>query len=260
MTNITAGIYQGRVVHERLRPRQHRLSYGVFSLLVDLDDLRERTSNLKWLSYNQGGFYSIHDRDHGDGQDIRSWVTAELTQAGLTHAAHRVSMLCYPRILGYVFNPLTVFFCYDASDQLAAVIYEVHNTFKERHAYVLAVTGPPTKVVKQNCAKDFYVSPFVPMACSYKFRLQPPGEKVRVVIREEDEGGLLLAASFHGDHLPLSDAVLIKMALKFPLMTLKVMAGIHIEAVRLWLKKAPYFPHKPGENVEKKRSAYRRPL
>ena len=255
MTIMKTGIYRGRVVHERLRPRQHRLSYGVFSLLVDLDDLQERTRNLKWLSYNQRGFYAIHDKDHGDGEDIRLWVTTELTQAGLVHAAHRVSMLCYPRILGYVFNPLSVFFCYDASDQLAAVIYEVHNTFKERHAYVLPVSGPLTKVVKQSCAKDFYVSPFVPMACRYKFRLQPPGEKVRVVIREEDEDGLLLAASFHGDHLPLNDAALIKMALKFPLMTLKVMAGIHIEAVRLWLKKAPYFPHKPRENVEKQRPA-----
>ena len=93
------------------------------------------------------------------------------------------------------------------------------------------------------------------MTCHYEFRLQPPGDKVRVVIREEDDDGLLLAASFHGDHLPLSDAVLIKMALKFPLMTLKVMAGIHIEAVRLWLKKAPYFPHKSVEDVEKKRLA-----
>ncbi len=246
---MTSGIYPGRVVHDRLRPRQHRLSYGVFSLLVELDNLRDETRNLKWLSYNQGGFYAIHDKDHGDGRDIRSWVTAELTQAGLAPAAHRVSMLCYPRILGYVFNPLTIFFCYDASDQLAAVIYEVHNTFKERHAYVLQVSGPPTKVVEQSCAKNFYVSPFVPMACRYKFRLQPPGEKVSVVIREEDEDGLLLVASFHGDHLPLSDAALIKMALKFPLMTLKVIVGIHIEAVRLWLKKAPYFPHKSGEKV-----------
>lgn len=255
MTIMTTGIYPGRVIHERLRPRHHRLSYGVFSLLVDLDDLKERTRNLKWLSYNEGGFYAIHDKDHGDGQNIRSWVTAELTQAGLACAAHRVSMLCYPRILGYVFNPLTVFFCYDTSDQLSAVIYEVHNTFKERHAYVLPVSGPPTKVIKQCCAKNFYVSPFVPMACRYKFRLQPPGEKVRVVIREEDEEGLLLAASFNGDHLPLSDAVLIKMALKFPLMTLKVMVGIHIEAVRLWLKKTPYFPHKSAEDVGKKRLA-----
>ena len=255
MTIMTTGIYPGRVIHERLRPRHHRLSYGVFSLLVDLDDLKERTRNLKWLSYNERGFYAIHDKDHGDGLNIRSWVTAELTQAGLASAAHRVSMLCYPRILGYVFNPLTVFFCYDTSDQLAAVIYEVHNTFKERHAYVLPVSGPPTNVIKQCCTKNFYVSPFVPMACSYKFRLQPPGEKVRVVIREEDEEGLLLAASFNGDHLPLSDAVLIKMALKFPLMTLKVMVGIHIEAVRLWLKKTPYFPHKSSEDVEKKRLA-----
>ena len=255
MSITRTGIYSGRVVHERLRPRHHRLSYGVFSLLVDLDDLQEMTRHLKWLSYNRRSFYAIHDKDHGDGQGIRSWVTAELTQAGLAKAAHRVTMLCYPRILGYVFNPLTVFFCYDASDKLSAVIYEVHNTFKERHAYTLPVTGPNKKIIRQDCAKSFYVSPFVPMTCHYKFRLQPPGDKIRVVIKEEDDDGLLLAAAFHGDRLPLSDAVLIKMALKFPLMTLKVMAGIHIEAVRLWLKKAPYFPHKSGEDVEKNRLA-----
>ena len=255
MSITRTGIYSGRVVHERLRPRHHRLSYGVFSLLVDLDDLQEMTRHLKWLSYNRGGFYAIHDKDHGDGQGIRSWVNEELTHAGLSNAAHRVSMLCYPRILGYVFNPLTVFFCYDTADKLGAIIYEVHNTFKERHAYVLPVTGTHKKVIKQACPKSFYVSPFVPMTCHYDFRLQPPGDKIRVVIREEDDDGLLLAAAFHGDHLPLSDAVLFKMALKFPLMTLKVMAGIHIEAVRLWLKKAPYFPHKSGGNVEKKRLA-----
>ncbi len=245
---MTKGIYSGRVVHERLRPRRHRLSYGVFSILVDIDNLDEITQGLKWLTYNRWGFYSIQDTDHGDGKGLRPWVSAELSQAGLAHAAHRIGMLCYPRILGYVFNPLTIFFCYDASDHLAAVIYEVHNTFKERHAYVLPVNGPAKRIIEQKCAKNFYVSPFVPMACSYQFCLQPPGERVGIVIREDDEDGLLLTASFHGDRLPLTDAELIKMALKFPLMTLKVMVGIHIEAIRLWLKKAPYFPHKITTN------------
>ena len=254
MTKIMTGIYVGRVIHERLRPRRHRLSYGVFSLLVDLDNLESIGRKFKYLSYNRWSLYSILDKDHGDGHNLRSWVNTALKQSGLESAGHSVSMLCYPRILGYVFNPLTVFFCYNSAGHLNAIIYEVHNTFRERHAYVLGVNDPQSEIIKQSCDKNFYVSPFVPMGCKYEFRISPPSDNVRVVIREEDYDGLLLTASFGGDYFPLSDMALIRMAFKFPLMTLKVIAGIHIEALRLWLKKAPYFPHEKKINPVKKNS------
>jgi len=244
MSTLTSGIYWGRVVHERMRPKKHRLSYKVFSLLLNLDDLETLEGRSHRLAYNRKALFSVWDKDHGDGQGIRQWVSQELTEAGLSHAAANITMLCYPRIFGYVFNPLTVFFCHDQEGVLSAIVYEVHNTYNERHAYVLPVGPSEKKVIRQSCAKDIYVSPFIPMDCRYDFRIQAPEDTVRVVIREEDQDGLLLAAAFTGDVQPLTERTLLRTAFKYPLMTVKVIAGIHIEAVRLFLKGAPYFPHK----------------
>ena len=251
MSTLTSGIYVGRVIHERMRPRKHRLCYKVFSLLLNLDDLESLTGNFNFLAYNRKALFSVWDKDHGNGEGIRNWVMNELAERGLSHAGAKITMLCYPRIFGYVFNPLTVFFCHDTEERLQAIIYEVHNTFKERHAYVLPIGPADKNIVRQSCDKDFYVSPFIPMACRYDFRIQPPGEFVRVVIREEDQEGLLLAAAFTGGFQPLNDRQLLRTAVKYPLMTLKVMVGIHFEALRLFLKGAPYFPHKnTGQTVK----------
>ena len=247
MINFASGIYRGIVVHERVRPRHHRLKYGVFSLLLDLDDLTGLSRRHKLLAYNRKALFSIHDADHGDGKGIKAWVEKELLKAGESKAKHRIMMLCYPRILGYVFNPLTVFFCYRQDDSLGAIVYEVHNTFKERHGYVLPVKKNSNRIIRQSCSKELYVSPFVPMECTYNFFVQPPGEKVRVVIREEDGDGLILAAAFTGQHIPLSEAMLFKMAMRYPLMTLKVIMGIHFEAFRLFLKGVPNFAHSPRD-------------
>ena len=242
---VSSGIYRGAVVHERLRPRRHRLKYNVFSLLLDLDELESLSSRLKMLSYNRWGLYSIHDKDHGDSKNLRNWVRQELGENKLSDCCDKVFMLCYPRILGYVFNPLTVYFCYRKNGALGAIIYEVHNTYKERHSYVLAVGPIQNAIVKQRCAKDFYVSPFIPKNCTYNFKIHEPGDKVRVVIREEDADGLLLVAAFSGSYQPLSDYALVRTALRYPLMTLKVMAAIHVEAFKLFIKKMPYFAHHP---------------
>ncbi|HTO27933.1 MAG TPA: DUF1365 domain-containing protein, partial [Devosia sp.] len=148
---IASGIYTGMVVHKRLRPRRHRLSYRVFSLLLDLDELP--ALSLRWLAVNRPGLLSFREADHGDGGALRPWVTARLAGAGIV-ADGPVRLLCYPRMLGYVFNPLTVYFCHRQDESLAAVIYEVHNTHGERHAYVLPA-GEGT--VRQSCAKAFFV-------------------------------------------------------------------------------------------------------
>lgn len=242
----TNGIYCGFVVHERMRPRRHRLKYSVFSLLLDVDTLSDLSKNSRLLGYNRRAFFSIRDADHGDGNGIRRWVEEELSNAGLEGAGYRITMLCYPRILGYVFNPLTVFYCYDEYQNLRAVIYEVHNTFKERHSYVLPVRSAG-KIIKQRCDKQFYVSPFIEMDCSYNFFLHPPADKVRVVIREEDKDGLLLAAAFSGDYSDLTDQALLKVAFRYPLMTLKIMAGIHFEALKLFMKGIRYIARTPAK-------------
>jgi DUF1365 family protein len=242
---IDSGIYRGAVVHERIRPRRHRLKYNVFSLLLDIDELGTISQNSKMLAHNKWAFYSIRDNDHGDGRPIRKWVEDELRDHELAECSEKIFMLCYPRILGYVFNPLTVYFCYNKNNTLGAVIYEVHNTFKERHCYVLAVEPSQKIIVKQHCEKEFYVSPFIPENCTYKFRIQEPGQKVGVVIREEDSEGLLFAAAFSGLYTPLSDEALLKTTVQYPLMTIKVMVGIHIEAFKLFFKKIPFIAHQP---------------
>lgn len=242
MDSVSA-LYEGWVMHRRLRPRHHRFQYSVFALLLDLDELPTLDRRLKLFAHNRWGLFSFQDHDHGDGGALNAWLDHLLEDAGITaDGARRV--LCYPRILGYVFNPLSVWFCHDLQNRLKAIIYEVHNTYEERHAYVLAV-GDEIRPVRQDCAKGFYVSPFLSRDCRYHFRVSPPGEQVAITIQEEEDGQPILNASFAGKRRVLSDRTLLAMLLRYPLMTLKVVAAIHYEAVRLMLKGVRRHPHRP---------------
>jgi len=235
---MTGTIYEGTVVHSRLRPKRHKLAYRVFTLLLDLDQLD--ATPWRVLGINRAAPLSFWEADHGDGVagDLRHWVGRQLDAAGIDLPGARVQVLCYPRIFGYVFNPLTVYFCKSAAGKLEAIIYEVCNTFGERRAYVLPARGDGA--VEQSCDKELYVSPFVPMACRYHFHIEPPAEKVLVRIDETDAEGLLLRASFAGAGRTISDRALLRLLLVYPLMTLKVIVAIHWEALRLWAKGVPF--------------------
>jgi uncharacterized protein len=231
-----SALYAGTVMHRRWKPKRHRLRYGVFALLVDLDELADL--KLKLFSHNRFNLFSLMDRDFaaGDGTALRPWVEAQLARAGLETRDIRISLLCYPRILGYAFNPLSVFFCRRARDSaLIAMLYEVHNTFGERHCYLIPAE-PNGASVRQECDKAFYVSPFVGMQARYRFQILPPAERVAIVINETDAEGPLLDASFVASRVPLSDGKLLSLLARHPLMGLKVIGGIHWEALRLWLK------------------------
>ncbi|GGF85201.1 DUF1365 domain-containing protein [Rhizobium wenxiniae] len=243
--SLTSSIYAGTVVHTRLRPKKHNLRYSVFSLLLDLDELAELDSSLRLFGVNRRGLFSFWEKDHGDGisDGLKAWVTSQLSDAGINTDELNIRVLCYPRIFGYVFNPLTVYFCYGVKSELRAVIYEVCNTFHERHAYIIPADGEDSGQISHSCNKDLYVSPFVPMDCRYDFSVRTPAEQVRIAIKESDADGMFLYAMFQGRHAPLTDRNLAMAFLKYPLMTLKVTAAIHWEALRLWLKRVPVHRH-----------------
>jgi len=235
---LNSCFYQGEVMHRRMRPHKHRFIYKVASWLIDLDEM-DKLNSLTMFSHNRFNLFSFHDRDHGDGSDtpLKVQIRNVLHQHGIDTGKGSIMLLCYPRIFGYVFNPLSVFYCYDEQKTLQAILYEVSNTFGQRHSYLIPITDQITSsIVRQNCRKVFYVSPFMPMETDYQFRMQPPGEKIAVCIRQSGEEGPVLDATFTGSRHEISNTSLLKNFLRYPLMTFKVIAGIHWEALRLWRK------------------------
>jgi DUF1365 family protein len=245
-TEAAAALYFGEVMHARLKPIGHRFSYRVMSLLSDLDRLGEADRLSPLFGVNRGALYSFSEADHGarDGSSLRRYAQRCAAERGIDLTGGRVLLLCYPRLLGYTFNPLSVYFCYRASGELALVIYEVRNTFGDIHAYVLPVQrGEVSDAgIRQSQDKLFYVSPFVEMAMRYHFRVVPPGERVKLRILETDREGPLLAATFNGRRRALGTAGLLRAFFALPLVTLKIMAAIHWQALRLWLKGARLVP------------------
>jgi len=237
---FASAIYDGWVMHCRRSPLRHAFRYRVFALLLDLDELQS-LSRLRLFSWNKPGILSFHERDHGDGRNVRDWLDALLAGEGII-ASGAKRVLCYPRLFGYVFNPLSVWFCHGNDGRLEAIVYEVHNTFGERHAYVLRVKDCGDSV-HQTCEKDFYVSPFLSLDCRYRFTIRPPEDDVLIAINETESGNPILTATFTGKRKPLSDASLLVMLLKHPLMTLKIIVAIHFEAVRLMFKGVKRHPH-----------------
>lgn len=241
-----ASLYFGDVMHARLKPVLHRFSYRVMSLLIDLDRLDEADRQCQLFGVNRAALYGFHEADHGerDGSSLRAYAQARASEHGISLTGGRVWLLCYPRLLGYTFNPLSIYFCYNANGALALIIYEVRNTFGEIHSYVLPV-GPgevTAAELRQEQDKLFYVSPFVAMATRYRFRISPPGEGVRLRILEVDAEGPLLAATFSGRRRALSTRALLRAFVTLPFLTLKIVGAIHWEALRLWLKGVKLVP------------------
>ena len=235
-----AALYFGQVMHARLKPVAHRFSYNVFSLLIDIGALEAAGKQSAFFSVNRFNLLSFKERDHGTGapRGLSAYVAEVLCGAGVRIPGGRVELLCYPRVLGFVFNPLSVFYCYDAEGALAALIYEVRNTFGEKHSYVAPVRAGEAGAtgVRQERDKLFYVSPFLEQSLRYRFRLTPPRENLALRILETDSDGPIFAAAFSGARAEITDASALRAFFSLPLMTLKVVAGINYEALRLWLK------------------------
>jgi DUF1365 family protein len=241
-----AALYFGAVMHARLKPIGHRFSYRVMNLLIDLDRLDAADRQSRLFGVNRAALYSFNEADHGarDGSSLRLYAQRRAAERGIDLTGGRVLLMCYPRLLGYTFNPLSVYFCYRAGGELALMIYEVRNTFGDIHAYVLPVlSGEASDAgIRQRQDKLFYVSPFIDMAMRYQFLVSPPAERVKLRILESDREGPLLAATFSGTRHALTTAALLRSFCALPLLTFKIIAAIHWEALRLWLKGARLVP------------------
>lgn len=259
-------------MHHRMKPKIHRFAYDVFSCLLDLDRLAEADRASPFFSVDRFNLIAFHQGDYGEkafhglggdakGLDAQAWPDPEkrfdpsstsrsgprslatyarekLAAADVQHAGDRILLLAYPRVLGFVFNPLSIYYCFAPDGTLGAMIYEVSNTFGGRHTYVAPVR--PGEMddsgLHQDCAKAFYVSPFLDMPLRYKFRLAIPDAALRFRILEEDAVGPILAATFSARRQPFSTKSLLRAFAGLPLMTAKVVFAIHWEALRLWLK------------------------
>ena len=233
---MISSIYNGTVIHKRFKPKKHFFRYKVFSLFVDLSELNTLEKKISFFSYNNFNLVSFFDKDHGnrDGSSLVEWVKKNLKENGINSEEIKVRLLCYPRILGYVFNPLSVFYVYDKNENLISILYEVKNTFGEQHTYIFKVNNG--QLLQHNCSKKFHVSPFIEMNCDYFFKILKPSEKISVIINQYQLNEKILYASQDGIRVAFTSSELIKSYLKHPLMTFKIISAIHFEAFKLWVK------------------------
>ncbi|NBB84128.1 MAG: DUF1365 family protein [Alphaproteobacteria bacterium] len=248
-----AALYVGRVMHRRLIPFGHRFDYRVVSLWIDVDRIAEAAAGARLFGHGRFGPFGFTERDHGprDGGPLRPWVERLLAERGIDLGGGTIRLLCFPRVLGFVFNPLSIFFCHHADGRLVALIHQVHNTFGEQHAYVLPVDPdrPDGAPIVQRCGKVFHVSPFIGMESTYRFRVKQPDAHLSVLIRQAVPEGELLLATLTGERAPLDDRTLARLFVTHPLMSLKVIGAIHWQAWKLWRKGARFHRH-PGPPAE----------
>jgi DUF1365 family protein len=232
-------IYNGTVKHQRFKPIKHTLNYKTFSLLIDLDEIESLAKNISIFSLNKFNIFSFYNIDHGkrDGSSLKNWVLKNIKKFNISDNITKIKLLCYPRMFGYVFNPLSIFYCYE-NNSLKAIFYEVKNTFNEQHTYIFKIKNE--EKIEQQCKKKFYVSPFMDMETYYNFKLLNPKEKLSIFIKQTDGEETILTATQIGDKKEFSFKQLLINFFKYPLMTIKIISSIHYEAFFLWKKGAVY--------------------
>jgi DUF1365 family protein len=263
-----SALYHGEVMHHRRFPKDHRFVYRLTTWLIDIDELPVLDQSLTGFGVNRSAVFAFHDRDYGfgDGRPARVFIDTLMADHGLPRP-ETVELLCQVRAYGHAFNPLSVWFCYDAHKALTAVVYEVRNTFKQRHHYLVPVTEPTSsnRKIHHSASKAFYVSPFMPMDCEYGFHFKPPEQALDFIIQQSHQEKTILTARWQGERQALTQINLIKQAIQFPLNTVKVLSAIHYEALRLWLKglrlvkrpSPPEYPVSRGQDNTRVASTHR---
>ena len=241
-----AWLLTGRVMHERLRPRHHRFSYPVFCVRCNVACLA--TLQRWWFSIDRWSVLSLHRRDHGpcDGSDLDSWMRRQLAAAGIA-ADGEIWLQAFPRVFGYAFNPVSFWLCHDREGQLRALLAEVRSTFGERHAYLLCAGdhAPITESTVLTCRKVLHVSPFCRVEGRYAFRVRETQGATSVAIDYHDADGLLIRTALGGSLAPLTRARALRALLRQPFLTVGVMVRIHWQALRLAIKRVPFYGSRP---------------
>lgn len=255
--------YRGRVFHRRLISPKHQFAYRVFNVCLDIDHVAQLSERLSLFSYNRFNLFSFYDADHlltgsknnAQPGGLRRWIESGLREHGIDLQGGRIRLFCYPRILGFVFNPMSVWYCEDNQGALVAILCEVRNTFGERHCYLLRnANGGALDLTKaHHHAKRFHVSPFFPVSGDYEFRFSEPSQQLDVSIVWLDQGERAMIATQRMSQLPISDRVLLKTFFVLPLMTIKVVAAIHWQAVKIWVRGARF--HKKPKPPQKEISS-----
>jgi DUF1365 family protein len=246
---MESALYVGRLRHRRFSPRVHEFSYPVYMAFLDVDELPELMGVSRFSSYNRWNWTAFYERDHfGDSRKpLRARLEEDAARHGVTLPDGRIFLLTHLRYLGYVFNPVSFFYCYARSGRLALMLAEVNNTFGESHNYWLTAENQRNSVaaMRYRTAKAMHVSPFMSMKLDYDWIFTPPGERLVAHMNTVQNGKAFFDATLRLERRPWESREIQRALISYPLMTARVIAAIHWEALRLWLKGVPVFTHRP---------------
>lgn len=251
-------------MHHRLAPKEHRFWYNIFMFYLDLEEVDILDKKLRFLSRNKFNLFNFRDKDHlqlprenpDTSKNIRQHITDYLQTNSIDIGAGRIMVLTNLCTLGYQFNPVSFYFCYDEQENPLCSVVEVCNTFREMKPYFLGSETKSGSNFRLNTAKNFYVSPFIDMDTTFDFNLNIPGDKLQIKIDDYDkEENRFFISTLSGKRKELTDMNLLLYFFSFPLITVQIIALIHWQAFKLWFKKIAY--HKKGDNLDLQHDVYR---
>lgn len=256
---LSSCLYEGQVRHRRLSPKPHAFSYPVYQLYLDLDELPALEERLGLFRHNGRGLNSLLDRDYlgPEERPIREKLGEWLAGRGIALGERKVFLLTHARVLGYAFNPVSYYYVFGGDGSLDLAVAEINNTFGETFGYVLRRRGTEIGISTPRFPKVFHISPFLPMDLAYEFHLSVPGESLTVHVDEYAAGEKVFDATFTARREPLTSAALARALVRHPLMPVRVIAWIHWQALKLWMKEVPVYtrPEPPAGLIHTRRAA-----
>lgn len=250
---MSSCLYECDILHARFSPKKYKLSQKIFMFYLDLDELEDLGKKFLFFGRNQWKLFNFCDKDHyvGPHPTAKENILAFLSSKGMSPLPQKIKLLTHLRVLGYVFNPVSFYFCFDGQDRPVAVVAEVGNTFGEQKAFYLGKDKWVGDAFKDRQTKYYYISPFVDLDAQLDFHLEVPGETMNIRVDDWKEGQKFFISTMTGNRKPLSDAALLWYALRYPLVTLQVILSIHWHAWRLWLLKVPHHPKQERPDLQR---------